>query len=483
MAAVPSDDEVKKMDQAALLLAMAQIRDNMKAVTKSEAAARSEAEKANNAVKMARNELDNVKAREEAARHEAALQKARADEEERLAHDLAVEKRTREEMLAALKGIGVKTELESGGTEAAKGRTSLATRAALSLKPPELFKPGPNSDIEAWLERVSVYMAAAGLTDRDDRALVLVAGLSQEAFTAMHRLHLPEAIWQDPRAFSDELIRKFGEQKTAVAYAMDYRAAKQEAKEDAGAFFDRVKHLSRKAFPAIFEARDEAGQLQLVKQQFVEGLRSKDVRRGLVHSDDETLERLRASAVKFELAETVISGRASEQPASHLAVDSKASSSSENANASDKNGSGGKGKGKSGGNGAFKSSKPAAPGSSTGGTAQCQWCGKPGHTAAKCYRLRGRGTAPTAGASTGTGPSRKDTRTCFRCGRVGHVRTDCTATTRADGSTIPPASAPKPEAAGDAAASKHTEKPASHLNAGGDVHPRVARPLTSTMSW
>ena len=135
-----------------------------------------------------------------------------------------------------------------------------------------MYKVG--ADILAWLARMQNYLRTAHINDRHEAASRLANGLSQDAYAAMFNLDLPERVWNNFDLLVEQLKLKFGDQRTVAAYIADFRNSKQYPNEDAGTFLDRVAHTARKAFPTVFAGEENNAQRELIKHQFVEGLRA-----------------------------------------------------------------------------------------------------------------------------------------------------------------------------------------------------------------
>jgi hypothetical protein len=362
------------------------------------------------------------------------------------------------------------TRLFSASRPAADS-TTLGRRAAVAVKSPEPYKLG--ADIDAWLARAKTYAQAAGLDQPADRAVALASGLSQDAYTALYRSDLPSSTWQDPDDLEDAMRRCFDDQKTEAAWGEEYRSAKQDAKEGAGQFVDRVKYLARRAYSKVFATHNLEAQLQLVRAQVITGLRSKEVKRGLLRGNFADIPELRDLAVQLEKDEIMIGTQpATSQAASHFSSEKPGSSkhNSVDADSSAAQHQTKKAKGQKWHKGQKKTNSSADQDGS-GSTVKCQLCGKVGHIATKCYSLK-------------TAQKTK----CKRCGRLGHEDSACFREKHVDGSNLKPNGVVVPEwftakttSTESATKPKNSDKAESHLNVKGDVSAQ-ARPRTKT-TW
>jgi hypothetical protein len=332
---------------------------------------------------------------------------------------------------------------------------------------------------------MSDFMLNMRITAPHQRASTLSATLSPEAYAAVFAMNLTQAERTDGDLYVAALRRKFADRKTPEAYMADFRACKQDAKDDAGAYLDKLVDLARKAYAHIFkDGIDEAAQLAFVRPQFIEGLRRNKVREWVaVDKSATTLDALRTLALDHEHTSNVLDPPkpTNEQAKSNAARANDDDDSSNKANGRKRND---KAHNKQG----AKSNQSSAT---------CQHCKNVGHTIKECRKLQAalgqQVDKPQKGAKAAppqVAPNKGSTTTCYRCGKVGHKSTDCFSARNAAGEWLQDNGRRAPQRANsmvalvpDAAADEPKPAPAkpapqagSHLNAARDVHQAVARP-------
>ena len=302
-------------------------------------------------------------------------------------------------------------------------------------------------------------------------------------------MRLPKEEMQDGDKFVAALRRKFADRKTADAYMDEFQACKQDAKEDAGAFLDRLVTLAEKAYPNPFQEKNEASALRFVRSIYTNGLRRTKVREWLaLDKSPTTIEQLRECALEKErLSHQLDPPKPSHDQAKSNAAEACDGADADEAGSSDE-GQGQKGKG-----------RPASNVSKS--SAKCTFCKNAGHTFDECRKRKAAqgqpatsGSGPKAGAAGQTRGAASGV-TCFRCNKAGHRQADCFASRNAAGERLPDngkrppgamaapttyAAVAAPAAPAGAPATASTNKPASHLNAAGGVSlAQAARPLTN----
>ena len=357
-------------------------------------------------------------------------------------------------------------------------------RNSIALKAPEMYKIG--ADILAWLARMQNYLRTARINTQREAASRLANGLSQDAYAAMFNLDLPERVWNSYDELVEQLKRKFGDQRTVAAYIADFRTTKQQPNEDAGTFLDRVAHTARKAFPTVFAGNEDDAQRELIKHQFVEGLRAKEVRRTLLFVPTETLALLRELAVNLEKNELTIGPGTKQNQSQGEAFATVNSQPQFRANSQVNRNSSAPhcdvcGKfGHKTENCRQLNSVPNAPMQKE--RIICQICNRVGHTAQTCYQLPqnshlkpGAKNTQNANASiqkTNATPQRNAQRNvCNRCGRTGHTANICWAPFTVEGAklsfngiTKPPGFVPKNARPTNASYANVAQRNTDHLN-------------------
>jgi hypothetical protein len=435
---------------------------------------------------QARREREQADAQQRRDREETELQRrkdALADEERRARERLAAEceradRRAHEAADAA----------RNAPSTSAVSETRTTSSSHRVGKPPE-YKKG--QELEAWLARMSDYMANANITSTNERASTLAISLSQEAYQAVYAMNLSLDERTNGDLYVEALRRKFADRKTPEAYMSEFRACKQDSKEDAGAYLDRLVDLARKAYEQVFKEGAESARLAFVRPQFVEGLRRSKVREWVaIDETPTTIDALRVLALKKEHMSHVLDPpKANDQAKSNAA---RASNTDESDDESDtESNSSSKAKGHK------RHNKAGAKPNRSSGT--CAFCKNRGHSLKECRKLQaalGQSTdKPKQGANAAApqpAPNKGSSTTCFRCGKAGHKANDCFSARNTAGEWLPdngrraltrtnsmnalvPAAAadePKPAPANPA------PQAGSHLNAARDVHAVVARPAS-----
>lgn len=356
-------------------------------------------------------------------------------------------------------------------------------RTTTTVRNPELFKPG--MDIESWLRRMDHHFAQANIRDDRDKAMGLSNGLSLEAFTKMDRLGLTQQQWTEVATLRDHLRITFSDLRTQAVWVTEFQTAKQDAKETVGEFLDRLVYDARQAYPELARATaDPATLLKLVKQRYVDALRSKEIRRTLLLETHASLARLRESAVVLEQAEWQLTGKTGPD----VVGTSHATGVSESANTnpvvaatSFSAASETKSQSKQAGKLASGGGQQPVKGRFLG---NCYNCGKVGHSSKFCR-------AP----QSVNAPSARVNSVCTRCGRYGHAATACWASHQLNGEllvTPAPVQKPAQRQVGQSAHSNPnppTPVPgnntaASSLNLNGDAHaPSMTRPPSTLTKW
>jgi hypothetical protein len=345
---------------------------------------------------------------------------------------------------------------------------------------------------------MKLYIAMVKVTNDDEKSYLLTNALSQEAFAIMCDLNLTDQQWSQPDELEKELLARFGDKKTAAGYLIEFRASQQTAKEDVGAFLDRVERLGRKSYPSVFADRYSLVPLELVLKQVQAGLKSDQVAAELSKIVPRSMPELREALVRFETLEAEANLR-KKVASSHLGVaesatatasnsqsNSAASSSAPPATAAS-NSTGGDQKssrrrGKKGAKGADgQATQSGAPkngtnaaaagnGAQSNGTSaqfngNCWNCGKSGHQSKDCRSAKKNAASggPQNGHQGGQQQQQGGQRrwsngplTCNRCGRNGHLQSRCFSTQHVDGRPLAPATIIYGEVAGQAASGVST---------------------------
>ncbi len=290
-------------------------------------------------------------------------------------------------------------------------------------------------------------MQQIGITATAEQALTLATALSHDAYERLEQLRLPSSIWNDAEAFKRQLKLTFADLKTVDTYRYEFRTAKQQQKEDAGQFLDRVYHLAIKANEPLIGDSPVSSLPWLqasAQQQFCDGLRSKTLRLLCLNNPQSSIADLRAYALRAELNENMVHGRPNStndqakgsNDTNQSQGKSNASQDSPSDDANAKPDSEGKRNRKGGrnrqGDSADKGQKGAGASNAQNGKGQqrsCEWCGGIGHVINDC---RTKNRQRNGGNTQADGPP------CVRCGRVGHLAARCWATRHSDGSPLSP---------------------------------------------
>ena len=164
------------------------------------------------------------------------------------------------------KGFGATASGSTFGSGNASASSTLAGRSKVSIRMPEQFKLG--NDIEVWLMRMDCYMTAMGITNSAEMAMTLQTNLTTETHLHLVRLQLPSETWQSVNALRAALRLKFRDGRSAPSFIAEFRSCRQDAREDAGFYLDRLVYLASRGL-TVFNACDDSDKIAYVLQQFL----------------------------------------------------------------------------------------------------------------------------------------------------------------------------------------------------------------------
>ena len=322
-------------------------------------------------------------------------------------------------------------------TNAADLGTALK-RTKVTVSAPASYKPADK--IVDWIHRMDQYMEQVGVTLPKERALILSAGLNNEAYSRMAALRLDMDLWTNGEALRAKLLNVFGECKTLSSYRAEFRAAKQKTDEPVNQFYDRVVALALAANPGQNPVDNQVLRDDIAAQ-FCENLREPQMRVQMLQMQYNTLEQLREYAIHIAGSYHISSAEHIKAKTSTGTVAAAHTTLVEDDNL-DNDGPPSKGtrwnrkrkRNLSTSSANTIDSRTTKPKSPLQKEDTCGYCGKSGHSAEECRTRKrdGENNKPSVNS------------TCVRCGRVGHFAKKCWADRHVDGTYLAPNDVPKP---------------------------------------
>ena len=182
--------------------------------------------------------------------------------------------------------------------------TDTSTTTPVKIKAPESYKAQYN--IRAWIDRVTAFLNATQTTCSKQRAAVLASLLSNDVYETVSALNWNNQVWHDYTALASALIAKFEDTKTQMSWERDFQSAKQEHDERIRDFFDRLSTLFHKAHPESSSTEVSTLHFSVFRNQFINGARDVNVRRGLTQNPLNSLRELKERAILLEDAESIV---------------------------------------------------------------------------------------------------------------------------------------------------------------------------------
>ncbi len=184
----------------------------------------------------------------------------------------------------------------------------------MSMRPPARFTAG--TDLELWLTRFELYARGSAIPEADWKAELLPL-LDDEAFRMVNQLGLVQAGSYDD--VKTHLKTQFAPEGDVLEWQHRLQSRVQKTGETLPEFAGTLRMLVDRAFPGWAQEQKQA----LVRNQFIQGIKSASVQLQLMRDRPETPDAALQLAVRHETVEAAQKRlRAERQQAGSLAVSS-----------------------------------------------------------------------------------------------------------------------------------------------------------------
>ena len=174
-----------------------------------------------------------------------------------------------------------------------------------------------SEDFELWISRFESYSRAAKVAE-GNTCDVLLAALDDDAFTAVNSLGLSAEVLADYTELTAALKKRFAPTTSPFELRFHLRRCRQKDGETFDAYAEALKRQAIKAFPDLAEK----ARLEVIRDQFIEGLHDECIQERLLQEAPETMEKALKLARQLGAAKAAQKSLKSLQPVAATTVSS-----------------------------------------------------------------------------------------------------------------------------------------------------------------